>query len=73
MRLPASFPFELDGPDAAGTSVVSAGVKSRFEQSEMCAGQALPLAVDFRVYGGSEVSDTAKAKSAKSTNFIYAP
>lgn len=31
------------------------------------------FAVEIRGYGGSEVSDTAKANRPKSTSFIYAP
>ena len=73
MRLLHHSRSNRNDPDAASTSVVSAGFIPEFEQSDMRAGSA--LCIRCRKFGGVwrvVVSDTAKAKSAKSTSFIYA-
>ncbi|WP_210336995.1 hypothetical protein [Aquamicrobium zhengzhouense] len=56
---------------AASTSVVSGAFIPRFEQSDMRAGSALDaFAIENSVVNGGSLTPQ-KAKSAKSTNFIY--
>jgi hypothetical protein len=68
----ASFPSEPERSRTASTSVVSACVHPRFEQSEMRAGSALSFAVENSVVnGGSRVSDTAKSQVGQINEFYH--